>query len=303
MLQFNGKRTEVFAFMTERVSERAYAKINPYLDIISRRTDGFHEIVSYMLTLDLCDKIEITRKESGISVKGNAGVPEKEDLMYRAAEMFFAETGIDGGAFINIEKVIPMQAGLAGGSSDAAAVLRGLDRLYKTGMCTHDLEVIGGRLGSDVPFCIGGGARISRGRGEILSDAPKFPDCRVVVAIGKERASTPRRFALLDRLFDNFSERIYDADRFADFCDSAGKGDLFTTVEYMYNIFEATGCRDEAAIGIMKDKGAVGCLMSGSGSAVFGIFDDSNTSHRACAALIDAEYTAFDTSPIYNFKA
>ena len=77
MLQFNGKRTEVFAFMTERVSERAYAKINPYLDIISRRTDGFHEIVSSMLTLDLCDKIEITRKESGISVKGNAGVPEK----------------------------------------------------------------------------------------------------------------------------------------------------------------------------------------------------------------------------------
>lgn len=287
--------------MTDLVFERAYAKINPYLDIISRRDDGFHEIVSYMLTIDLCDKLELSRTESGIAVIGNSAVPEKDDLMYRAAELFFTETGIDGGVNIRIDKVIPMQAGLAGGSSDAAAVLRGLDRLYNTRMSAEALENLGARLGSDVPFCVAGGARFSRGRGELLSDAPRFPaECRIVVAIGKERASTPRQFALLDSIFCNFERRKIDGVRLDAFCTAAEAGDLRKTAENMYNIFEATGVRDDAAIEIMRASGAFGCLMSGSGSAVFGLFDDPCISHAACDALRNAGYTAFDTSPIYN---
>lgn len=289
--------------MTDLVFERAYAKINPYLDIVSRRDDGFHDIVSYMLTLDLCDKLELGRTESGITVIGNSAVPEKDDLMYRAAELFFAETGIGGGVNIRIDKVIPMQAGLAGGSSDAAAVLRGLDRLYNTRMSAEELESLGARLGSDVPFCIAGGARFSRGRGELLSDAPRFPaECRVVVAIGKERASTPKQFALLDRIFDNFEGRTVDSARLEAFCTAAEAGDLRKTAQNMYNIFEATGVRDDAAIEIMKASGAFGCLMSGSGSAVFGLFDDLCISRSACEELKNAGYTAFDTSPVYNLK-
>ena len=288
--------------MKDKVFECAYAKINPYLDIISRRADGFHDIVSYMLTVSLCDRIGLTRVGSGVAVKGNDAVPEKDDLMYRAAELFFAETGICGGVLINAEKIIPMQAGLAGGSSDAAAVLRGLNRLYGAGMSRGELEGLGARLGSDVPFCVAGGARLSHGRGEILSDAPVFPDCRIIVAIGKERASTPRQFALLDRLFGNFEDRQSDTAKFDAFMASVKNGELHGTARYMYNIFEATGCRDESAIEIMRSNGAVGCLMSGSGSAVFGLFDDPKTSTAACGALKTAGYMAFDTSPVYNFR-
>lgn len=288
--------------MKDKIFEFAYAKINPYLDIVSRRADGFHDIVSYMLTVSLCDRIELIRKASEIAVKGNDAVPEKDDLMYRAAELFFAVTEIRGGVLINAEKVIPMQAGLAGGSADAAAVLRGLNRLYGTGMSCGELEALGARLGSDVPFCVVGGARLARGKGDMLSDAPLFPDCRIVVAAGKENASTPRQFALLDRLFGNFESRQSDTGRLDSFLASVGTGELRGIVGTMYNIFEEIGSRDEAATEIMRSNGAVGCLMCGSGSAVFGLFNDVNASRAACEALALAGYKAFDTSPIYKFK-
>ena len=153
----------------------AYAKINLHLDVTGKRNDGFHDIVSYMQTVSLCDTVTLELAER-IQVVGNYGVDEKKDLAYRAAELFFERTGIPSGAKVYINKRIPMQAGLAGGSADAAAVLKGLNELYSVGLSPNELAKMGEALGSDVPFCVLGGGKLAQ-----LSIHPRHAGKGVVV--------------------------------------------------------------------------------------------------------------------------
>lgn len=285
------------------VIERAYAKVNPYLDIVRKRSDGYHEIRSYMISISLADIIEISVEDSGIRVEGNHGVPEKSDLAYKAAEIFFAETGLRPGVSIRVVKNIPMQAGLGGGSADAAAVLRGLDRLYSSHMTDSELRSLGARIGSDVPFCIGGSAAYVGGRGEDISSAPAFPNCCIVVAKGFHNAPTGGQFAYLDGIFKNFSEYAYDPARYGRLIKAIRSGDIYAIGSNMYNVFEfADGC-DRDAMALMRRCGATGCLLSGSGSAVFGIFADLDSAERASVRLVGNGYAAFVCRPVASCRA
>ena len=273
----------------------AYAKINLFLDIEWRRSDGFHDIVSVMQTVSLCDTVTLERAESGIEVENAIGIETERDLAYRAAAAFFAEFG-EGGVRINVEKHIPMGAGLAGGSADAAAVLRGLNELYRHPFTDERLAEIGLTLGSDVPFCVIGGTKLTRGRGEKMTDIAPMPDCPLVVAIGDDHVSTPAQFAELDRRFGNFTDRKPELDRLSEiekaFAD--GSTDIGNS---LYNIFEITGRFSPEIKETMIANGARGTLMSGSGSSVFGIFADDADAKKAADELIKHGYRAFVCRP------
>ena len=259
----------------------AYAKINLHLDVIEKRGDGFHNIVSYMQTVSLCDTVTLERSEK-IQVVGNYGVDEKKDLAYRAAQLFFDRTGIPSGVTVKIDKRIPMQGGLAGGSADAAAVLKGLNELYSAGLSIDELASLGGSLGSDIPFCVLGGGKLARSRGEILTDAPRMPDCWIVIAKRRgEGMSTPAQYGILDSLYNDFDGYEPKTEKLNALMGAINANDIRGVGENLFNIFEQTcGC-DGDSVNIMKKQGALGVLLSGSGSAVFGIFEDINAAKEA----------------------
>ena len=167
------------------VNEKAYAKINISLDVTGKRPDGYHDMLMVMQTITLCDDITVvlTPGEASRAECNLRFVPcDERNLAVRAANAFFAHCGVENmGAHIKMQKRIPVGAGMAGGSSDAAAVLRALNVLCKTGLSCAQLEMIAAEIGSDVAFCVSGGTQLASGRGEILSALPPMPDCEVVV--------------------------------------------------------------------------------------------------------------------------
>ncbi len=275
----------------------AYAKINLFLDIVSLRYDGFHDIVSYMQTVSLCDSLTL-EKAQGISVCGNPDVLPEKDLTYKAAKLFFEKTGIDGGVKITLRKRIPMQGGLAGGSADAAAVLRGLNELYGAELDDNTLRQIALMLGSDVPFCISGGSMLAYGRGERLSDAPPMPDCGIVIVAGRYGCSTPAQFAELDRIYDDFYYYTPQTARLDRLCGAAEQGDILGVCSGLFNIFEQTDGYDGEVAHKIKQTGALGVLMSGSGSSIFGIFGDEAEAQSAAKKLCDDGYDAVACKPV-----
>ncbi len=276
---------------------KAYAKINLFLDIVSRRHDGYHDIVSYMQTVDLFDDIEIEMSDN-ISVVGNPGVPVESDLTYKAAKLFFERIGIDGGAKITLKKRIPMQGGLAGGSSDAAAVLKGLNELYSAGLDDNALRSMALTLGSDVPFCVSGGSMLAYGRGERLVDAPPMPDCGIVIVAGRHGCSTPAQFAELDRRYDEFFYYTPNVDRLDALCDAAEQGDIRGVAARLFNIFEETDGYDEELAHRIKRTDALGVLMSGSGSSIFGLYETSLKAQNVASELTAEGYRAFACKPL-----
>ncbi len=275
----------------------AYAKINLFLDIASRRDDGFHDIVSYMQTVSLCDEITL-EKADNITVRGNSAVAQEKDLTYKAAKLFFEQTGVVDGVCITIKKRTPMQAGLAGGSADAAAVLRGLNELYGTELDVELLRRMALKLGSDVPFCVSGGSMLAYGRGERLFCAPTIPYCGIVIVAGQNGCSTPAQFAELDRLHDNFcsyTPHTYMLDRL---CDSAKQGDIVGVSSELFNIFEETDGYDAKTAHRIRKTGALGVLMSGSGSSIFGIYNTEAEAKSAAETLMSEGYNAVACHPI-----
>lgn len=275
----------------------AYAKINLHLDVTGKRNDGFHDIVSYMQTVSLCDTVTLELAER-IQVVGNYGVDEKKDLAYRAAELFFERTGIPFGAKVSINKRIPMQAGLAGGSADAAAVLKGLNELYSVGLSPNELAKIGEALGSDVPFCVLGGGKLAYGRGEIFKDAPKMPDCAIVIAKGSEGMSTPAQYRMLDSIYNDFNGYSPNEESLNALLLAIREKDIRGIGSNLFNIFEETGGYDAELMNIMKKHGALGTLLSGSGSAVFGIFENTDAARSAEKQLKDTGADAFLCVPV-----
>ena len=288
-------------------TEKANAKINTYLNIQSRREDGYHNIVSVMQTVSLCDLVTVDLQPAQetkitLSVSGNAEVPtDCRNLAWRAAERFLQELDMRAEVHIAIQKHIPMAAGLAGGSADAAAVLRALNRLSGEPFTTEELCQIGLRLGADVPFCIRGGAMLAAGIGEDLHRVSDMPSCSLVIAIGKEGVSTPQAYALLDEKYSNFEQPYAQNTDVKALINLWQTGDLCASSAHFFNVFEDVISEQNAdvnAIKLVLDAcGAMRSLMSGSGPSVFGIFEDANEAEQASASLQKMGFRAFICHP------
>ena len=277
--------------MKDEVRENAYAKLNLTLDVTGKRIDGYHEMLMVMQTVSLSDAITLKKTgEAGISAVCNFRyIPtDRRNLAVRAAELFFRVRGIpEAGIRIAIEKSIPVGAGMAGGSADAAAVLRGMNRLFDAGMDRKELEALAEQVGSDVAFCVAGGTALARGRGEALLDLASMPDCSIVVCKPAFSISTPELFRKLDQV--NLRRHPDTAGMQAAIAD----GDLRGCTMRMYNVFEEVPDRRMRTVAEIKsamlDYGALGAIMTGTGSAVFGVFQDDETAEK-CAAELSREY-------------
>lgn len=290
----------------EKTIQKGYAKINLHLDITGIMENGYHSVNTVMHSLSLCDTVTLTKRadrQYTVSCNVSAVPVGNGNLAVRAA-LLYREAVTDAcGADIYIEKNIPMAAGLAGGSADAAAVLRGLNELCGDPLSVKELCAIGSRLGADVPFCICVSAAYATGKGDILHPFPTVPDCTVVVACGGEGMSTPEAYGMLDRLYGGFAEGCgYVPRDMSALRESAEKGDIDGLAASMYNIFEepVLSVRPVAASlrSILLENGAVGAMMSGSGPSVFGIFTDEKSALRAAEAIKQTGVTPHVCKPI-----
>jgi 4-diphosphocytidyl-2-C-methyl-D-erythritol kinase len=264
-----------------RIDVKAWAKLNLSLDVSGRRDDGYHELVMIMQTVSLCDDVAVEITGGEFSSQSNLRFIPNDDrnLAVKAAKAFFSAAGESGGARININKRIPVGSGIGGGSADAAAVLRGLNRLYGGHFSPEALEEIGAGVGSDVPFCVRGGTQLAKGRGEILSPLPPLPKCSVVICKPDFSISTPELYRKLD------SVQIKCRPDTQGIISALEAGDLAGVARRMYNVFESVPDHRRRSIsairGALLDRGALGSVMTGSGSAVFGIFPDEAAARSA----------------------
>ena len=271
----------------DSIREKAYAKLNISLDVTERRADGFHDMCMVMQTVSICDELELRPTDTGrIQVKSNFSfIPgDERNLAAKAALGFFEAVGKQGqGLLITLQKSIPVGAGMAGGSADAAAVLRALNRLYGAPLTADALETLAARVGSDVPFCVRGGTALATGRGEKLEALPSLPACKFVVCKPDFSISTPELFRKLDQT----GLRCHP--------DTAGilaalrDGELEPVARRMYNVFEEVDDRRLRTVreikSVLLDCGALGAIMTGTGSAVFGVFRPDADCSAAVAAL------------------
>jgi 4-diphosphocytidyl-2-C-methyl-D-erythritol kinase len=268
-----------------KIEVKAWAKLNLSLDVAGKREDGYHELTMVMQTVSLCDDVSIELTPAGVSAFTSFRfIPNDErNLAVKAAEAFFAAAGISSGARISINKRIPVGSGMGGGSSDAAAVLRGLNELFGGRFTPRELEDIGARVGSDVPFCVRGGTQLARGRGELLSPLPPLPDCHIVICKPDFSISTPELYRKLDAV------QIRCRPDTQGIISALGSGDLAGVARRMYNVFESVPDRRRKSIAAIRssllDRGALGSVMTGSGSAVFGIFAGEDAARAACSAV------------------
>ena len=279
-------------------SEKAFAKINLYLDVTSRRSDGFHDIKSIMHAVTLADDLTFTLREGSdgvhtLRVIGDESIPtDSENLVLRAVSAFEARSPLGGSLEITLEKHIPSAAGLAGGSSDAAATLRALNRLSDIKLSDHELFEIASSLGSDVPFCLFEKSAICLGRGDKMESIPHLKDLNLVIVNTNESVSTPRAYRLLDEAYDDFRCEREDSGREASFCSI-----LSGKVDKLYNIFEDVilpiSPKAKMAKEMLISLGASSALMSGSGPSVFGIFENENAAMNANDELSALGFSAF----------
>ncbi len=257
----------------EQTSQKAYAKINIGLDVLRRRSDGYHEVRMIMQTVDLCDDLLFEKtQQPGIVLKtNNDELPVNGDnLICKAAALLFRERGIKEGVKITLTKRIPIAAGMAGGSSDAAATMRGLNELFDMGYSMRELQALGVTLGADIPYCLVGGTMLSEGIGEILTPLPAPPVCHLVVAKPDINVST------------GFVYGNLHADTLTEHPDIDGMiaalktGSLQGITDRLGNVLETVTVKEYPVIEELKEllrrKGAANALMSGSGPTVFGIF-------------------------------
>ncbi len=272
------------------VTMPAYAKINLFLDIDSLRDDGYHNIVSIMQSVSLHDDITVSYIPSdtkSISVYcDNSNIPcDKSNLVYKAADIFPANGQIN----VNICKRIPVSAGLAGGSADAAATLMALNEATGNKLSEDQLCAIGARLGADVPFCIKRGACFVEGIGEKLKPVASMPRFPIVIAKKGDGMSTPAAYKALDMKFDNFIDYKPNTERCDVLFDSDNSLNAKSFCMGLFNIFETVVEPARSAVSELKDimlaSNAAGAMMSGSGTSVFGIFDDEISAREALNAL------------------
>ena len=277
------------------ISLKAPAKINLFLDIVGTLPNGYHEIKSVMQTVDLFDYVKV-QKSDKISVKcDKLNLEEEKNIAYKAAKLFFDTAKIDSGAEIVIDKRIPMQAGMAGGSADAAAVLSGLNKIFEEPFSLEELCEIGAKCGADVPFSIIGGTMMAEGIGEKLSPIPEFPDCWLVIVKPEISMSTPESY----KYYDEHGLSSLEHPSADSFISAIEENELSAISGNLYNVLEHTV--EDPVIGNIKNEmlsfGALGSMMTGSGTAVFGIFDSVQTAVKAKNALSEKFGSVFLSRP------
>ncbi len=285
-----------------RLTATAPAKINLTLDILSRRPDGYHDVDMLMQTVSLYETVTITaditaESEGNITITcDKVGVPcDERNIAHKAAKAFFAYTGVKPvDITIDIHKDIPFGAGLAGGSADGAAVIVILNRLFDTKLKTEQLCEIGEKVGADVPFCIVGGTKRATGTGTTLHKLPKLPKCHIVICKPEVSVSTAQAYALADK---RTGARI----SYTDLCVRAlYNGSIRNISDFLHNDFEEVLSLDviNSIKSVMLKSKAFGTAMSGSGSAVFGLFLTKKSAVK-CAEKLRAEYSdVYVTTPV-----
>ena len=268
------------------ISLKALAKINLGLDVVRRREDGYHEVRMIMQTIQLYDRLDIKRtQEPGIQIQTNLSfLPVNENnLIYKAAKLLMDEFSITDGVSVKLDKRIPVAAGMAGGSTDAAAMLIGVNRLFSLGLTKRQLMERGVQIGADVPYCIMRGTALAEGIGEALSPLPPMVKCPVLIA--KPSISVSTKFVYQNLKLDDTTFHP-DIDRLID--DIKAKN-LHDIAAHMGNVLETVTIPNYPVIDEIKkhmlSNGAVGAMMSGSGPTGFGLFDDEDTAKKAYKAM------------------
>lgn len=265
----------------EDILVKCPAKINLSLDVIGKREDGYHFLRMIMQTITLFDEVKLEKRKSGVKVNcNNRIIPQNaSNTAYKAAELMFEKYNIEGGIEIYINKNIPIAAGLAGGSADAAGVIKGIDRLYGLNLKIDEMMDLGLKVGADVPYCIMGGTALAEGIGEKLTPLRAFDDVWCVIAKPDISVSTKEVYGTLkiDEIsrHPNTEQLIY----------YIKEKDVESLSQNMVNVLETVTIKDHPIIfeikNIMMDYHALGSMMSGSGPTVFGLFRD-RTSAEAC---------------------
>ena len=274
--------------MKDHLDLKAYAKINLGLDVVRKREDGYHEVRMIMQTVNLYDRIEMDRTEDGV-IRTETNLPFVPDgegnLAWRAAKLLLDEKGIKDGVTIKIRKYIPVAAGMAGGSTDAAAVLVGVNRMFDLGFTKKELMERGVKLGADVPYCIMRGTALSEGIGEILTELPAPPQCHLVIAKPQISVSTKAVYGKL-RVNELAPEEHPDIDGMIR---ALSAEDLNGVAARLCNVFEEFLPEEYHEVFHIKNRllelGALNAAMSGSGPTVFGIFREETAAKAALTAL------------------
>ncbi len=265
----------------KELTQKAYAKINLGLDVVRRLENGYHEVKMIMQTVGIYDELIFFKKEEGITISTDAGeLPtDGDNLIYKAARILLDSCGVQGGVHVHLKKRIPIAAGMAGGSSDAAATLRGVNELYGLGCTTEELQKLGVKIGADVPYCIVGGTVLAEGIGEKLTVLPPAPQCIVLVAKPAISVSTKYVYEHLD------AAGLTQHPDIDGMCAAIEQNDLQGVLERMENVLETVTVQAHPVIAEIKERmlelGACKSLMSGSGPTVFGIFDNQETARAA----------------------
>ncbi|WP_302626461.1 4-(cytidine 5'-diphospho)-2-C-methyl-D-erythritol kinase [uncultured Eubacterium sp.] len=279
--------------MQNKIQLKAYGKINLGLDVIRKREDGYHDLDMIMQTVNVYDDIIITKTESSneIRVVTDKEVLSngKDNLAYMAAKMLFDEFAITQGVEIRINKRIPIAGGMAGGSADCAATLKGINQMFALGLTQKELMERGVKLGADVPYCVMGGTAIARGIGEKLTPLPAPPKCHVIIAKPPVSVSTAYVYG---RIKPDSIKKRPDIEKMAE---SIRKQDLPKLSQLLNNVMEDVTVPEYPIIQEIKDVmlegGALNSIMSGSGPTVFGLFDDFHSAKLVIKQLEDNKLT------------
>ena len=269
---------------------KAYGKVNISLDVVGKREDGYHLLSMIMQNIDLYDEIEVEKQQCGITLECNKSyVPvDNRNLAYKAAEIFKERYDIVDGVKINIEKNIPVSAGLAGGSTDAAAVLKVMNELFKVNATEEELMELGLKLGADIPYCIHGGTALCEGIGEIITPIKSFRDKIIVLVKPAFGVSTKE-------VYKNFNlEKVKQHPKTSEIINAIENDDLNFVASNMKNLLENVTLRKHKILIKIKEEmnacGAINSMMSGSGPTVFAFFDDMLKAQR-CFEKMKKKYS------------
>lgn len=276
--------------MTDVLHLKAYAKINLGLDVVRKREDGYHEVRMIMQTVKLFDKLNLRLiDEDEIRIKTNLGflAVDENNLVYKAIKLIKDTYGVRKGMEVDLFKVIPVAAGMAGGSTDCAAALFGAARLFGLKLPQKELMELGVKLGADVPYCVMRGTALSEGIGEVLTPLSAMPDCKILIAKPPISVSTKFVYEHLD-LKESYEHPDIDG-----MVAAIKEGDLMGIADRLGNVLETVTIPEYPVIedikNYMKEHGAVNALMSGSGPTVFGIYEDEEQALAAKKELLDSK--------------
>lgn len=283
---------------------QAFAKINLGLDVLGKREDGYHEVRMIMQTIRMYDQLDMRKSvEPGIHLTTNKKyIPvDENNLVWRAAKLMMDTCGIIEGVSIHLHKVIPVAAGMAGGSSDAAATLVGMNRLFHCGLSKEKLMELGVQIGADVPYCVLRGTALAEGIGEKLTVLPPMPDCWILIGKPGISVSTKYVYTTLDLNTDAVHPDIDGMKK------ALEDGNLYGITERMGNVLQDVTIPAYPEVERIKEQmktlGAVNAMMSGSGPTVFGIFDNEEKAQEACQKLRESGscQQVFLTVPFNNY--